>query len=108
MRFFYKAVLEVNRANADVLDSDAESTETSGTEGEEGTTPGDGNPDEADNGRIKGTVWLSCVKAVSDLTKYDWEKVFRMSAMEFFVFLKFNNYLVLKEERKMKQIMKKK
>lgn len=31
-----------------------------------------------------------------------------MSAMEFFVFLKFHNYLVLKEERKMQQIMKKK
>ena len=45
---------------------------------------------------------------MSDLTKYDWEKVFRMSALEFFVFLKFHNYLVAKEEREMKKIMKKK
>ena len=48
------------------------------------------------------------MKAVSDLTKYDWEKVFRMSALEFFVFLKLHNYLVAKEEREMKKIMKKK
>ena len=47
------------------------------------------------------------MKAVSDLTKYNWREVFQMSALEFFVFLKFHNYLVAKEEREMKKIMKK-
>lgn len=45
---------------------------------------------------------------MSDLTKYDWEKVFRMSALEFFVFLKYVNYKRAKEEREMRKLMKRK
>jgi hypothetical protein len=46
------------------------------------------------------------VKAVSDLTRYDWEKTFKMSAMEFFVFLEFNNYLIRKQEAEIRKLQK--
>lgn len=49
-------------------------------------------------------LWLTCVQAVSDLTKYDWEKVFQMSAMEFFAFLSFVNYQRRKEQLEMQRI----
>jgi len=45
---------------------------------------------------------------VSDLTKYDWEKVFRMSAMEFFAFLQYSNYRVRREEARIKKLRRKK
>lgn len=44
---------------------------------------------------------------MSDLTKYDWEKVFRMSALEFFVFLKYFNYREAKKQRELQKMMKK-
>ena len=49
-------------------------------------------------------LWLTCVQAVSDLTKYDWEKVFKMSALEFFAFLSFVNYQRRKEQLEMQRI----
>lgn len=45
---------------------------------------------------------------MSDLTKYDWEKVFRMSAMEFFTFLQYHNYKVRKQDQEIKKITKRK
>ena len=107
MQFFYEAVLEVNKANEDVLDSDDEGPKASGTEGEEGDAGGDGDTDGADNGRVSGTVWLGAVDAVSDLTKYNWREVFQMSAMEFFVFLKYHNYKMRKQELQIKKMYKK-
>lgn len=44
---------------------------------------------------------------MSDLTKYNWKQVFDMSALEFFVFLKYVNYKRAKEERELKKLMKK-
>lgn len=44
------------------------------------------------------------MEAVSDLTKYDWEKVFKMSAMEFFVFLSYENYKRRKQAAEIKKI----
>lgn len=107
MQFFYEAVLEVNKANEDVLDSDDEGPKASGTEGEEGDAGGDGDTDGADNGRVSGTVWLSAVEAVSDLTKYNWREVFQMSALEFFTFLRYVNYKRVKEQRELRKLMKK-
>ena len=49
-------------------------------------------------------IWLSAVEAVSDLTKFDWEKTFRMSAMEFFAFLQYSNYKVRKQEEAIRKI----
>lgn len=53
-------------------------------------------------------IWLSAVQAVSDLTKYDWEKVFRMSVMEFFSFLAFYNYQQKKREQEIKKMNRRK
>ena len=47
------------------------------------------------------TTWLSFVEAVSDLTKYDWEKTFAMSIMEFFAFLSYVNYKRTIEQKKL-------
>ena len=99
-------MLEINQTNEDVLRSNAESGKTSSTERREGDGGSNEDTVEPGDGRIRGTVWLSCVEAVSDLTKYDWEKVFRMSAMEFFVFLAYHNYKVKKQEQEIKKIRK--
>lgn len=100
-------MLEINRTNSDVLESDAEGPEISSTEGQEGDGGSDGNPDGPDTGRVNGTVWLSAVEAVSDLTKYNWKQVFDMSALEFFVFLRYVNYKRVKEQRELRKLMKK-
>ena len=107
MQFFYEAVLEVNRENADVLEDDASLAETDSTERQEGTGGGDGDTDEVNSGRVSGTVWLSAVEAVSDLTKYNWREVFQMSALEFFTFLRYVNYKRAKEQRELRKLMKK-
>jgi hypothetical protein len=48
------------------------------------------------------------VKAVSDYTKYDWEKVFRMSAMEFFAFIAYIDFDRRREEQKIRSMRKRK
>ena len=107
MRFFYWAVSQVNTANGDVLESGNKAEKNDGTEGTEGDAESPGDTDKADNGRISGRVWLDCIRAVSDMTHYDWEKTFRMSVMEFFTFLAYVNYTRRKEEMQIKKLYKK-
>lgn len=44
---------------------------------------------------------------MSDLTKYDWEKTFRMSAVEFFAFLTYVNYKRTLENRRIEEFRRK-
>lgn len=106
MQFFYEAVLEVNKTHQGTLNPDAESGTAESTEKGEGSNQGDGDTGGTDTGRIRATVWLDAVYAVSDLTKYDWQKVFEMSAMEFFVFLSYSNYRVRRQEAEIRKIQK--
>lgn len=52
-------------------------------------------------------MWLDAVRAVSEYTRYDWEKIFRMSAMEFFAFLAYVNFDKRREERRIRSIGRK-
>jgi len=48
-------------------------------------------------------VWLSIVKRVSDMTKFDWEKVFNLNVYEFFNYLSFCISYSRKEEEELKK-----
>lgn len=45
---------------------------------------------------------------MKDLTGYDFEKVFRMSALEFFAYIAYLNFDTLRKQRQIKKSMKKK
>lgn len=77
-------------------------------EGGQGNDESLGDSDEAVPGPNKSYVWLDAVKAVSEYTRYDWEKIFRMSAMEFFAFIAYINFDRRREERRIKAMQKKK
>lgn len=79
-----------------------------GKEEGQGNDEGPGTGNEADNGQVGLHIWLSAVEAVSDLTKYDWEKTFKMSAMEFFAFLQYYNYKTRKQEAAIRKLRMKK
>lgn len=81
--------------------------ETDSTEKGEGDGEGDSVGDEVNGGRIGLDVWLSLVEAISDLTKYDWEKVFKMSALEFFAFLSYVKMKRLREKREIEEFRRK-
>ena len=99
-------MLAVNKTHQGTLEPDAEGTKAESTGKSEGKDSDDGNPNGDNSGRVRATVWLSAVKAVSDLTKYNWKQVFEMSALEFFVFLEFNNYLIRKQEAEIRKLQK--
>ena len=50
---------------------------------------------------------MALVEAVSDLTKYDFEKVFKMQAVEFFAFVAYCRWKQEREKRGMEAINKK-
>ena len=51
---------------------------------------------------------MDAIKAVSDLTRYDFEKVYNMAAVEFFAYIQYINFDRKREERRIKSLMKKK
>lgn len=73
------------------------------TEGTEGMDKGDEPANETDDGRTSMRTWLSLVEAISDLTKYDWEKTFKMCVVEFFSFLSYVNYKRKKQEQEIRE-----
>lgn len=105
---FYEAVAFINRQSQDALTPDDKGTEDDSTEKGQGDTESPGNTDEADAGRVKGYVWIDSIRAVKDLTGYDFEKVFRMSALEFFAYIAYLNFDTLRKQRQIKKSMKKK
>lgn len=43
--------------------------------------------------------WLECINAVSEITRLNWSQVFEITALEFFAYLAFYNYMKRKEQR---------
>lgn len=50
---------------------------------------------------------MDCTKAVAKLTRYDFERVFRMPVMEFFAYLAYINFDNRRQEREIRKITKK-
>lgn len=66
----------------------------------------DGETDDGPDSANKIYVWISLVEAVSELTKYDFEKVFNMEAVEFFSFVSYCRFKADKERKRMEAINK--
>lgn len=49
-------------------------------------------------------VWLACAEAVAELTRFDFNQVFSMPAMEFFTYLSYINYKRRKQDAELKKI----
>lgn len=47
------------------------------------------------------------MKAVADLTRFDFERVFNMPVMEFFAYVAYVNFDIRRQENKMRQINRK-
>ena len=92
----------INKTYAIPDGGEDEDNEVDGAEEGEGTGEGSG---ESDSG-VKAYVWISLVEAVSDLTKYDFEKVFQMPAIEFFTFMNYAKYKSERERRRIEAINK--
>ena len=52
-------------------------------------------------------IWLACAEAVAELTRFNFERVFRMPVMEFLAYLAFVNYKRRKEEQELAKINRK-
>lgn len=90
----------VNEANADVLGiADYRSALDDKGQGNEGIAENGGEEDSA----TKLYTWINLVNAVSELTRYDFDKVFGMPAMEFFTYVTYLKYKQKKEEQKLRQ-----
>ena len=99
---------QIIQAFPDVLISSDNNKEDNGKKEGEGNVEGDGVGNEVNGGRIKLHIWLGLVEAVSDLTKYDFQKTFAMSVMEFFAFISYINYKRTKERLEIEKFRKKK
>lgn len=73
---------------------------------EEGKENGTGETGNGADTANKIYVWISLVEAVSELTKYDFEKVFNMEAIEFFSFVTYCRFKAEKEKRRIEALNK--
>ena len=71
-------------------------------EGDEGTGEAGNGADSTD----KIYVWINLVEAVSELTKYDFEMVFNMEAIEFFAYVAYCRFKAERERKRMEAINK--
>ena len=106
MRFFYQKVQEINDLDRDVLKGDDEGEKDAGTEGDKGDVESVGGGDEPVSGRRKLYVWIDCVKAVSDLTGFDFGQVFAMGITEFLAYLAYVNFDRRREEMRIRKMRK--
>ena len=106
-RFFYQTVRAVNSADQDVLQVDDAVEKTDGEEGGPGDAESPGDTDEPDTRRGNLHVWLDAVAAVSDMTKFNWNEVYRMPVIEFFAYIAYVNYRRRKEEQELAKINRK-
>ena len=75
-----------------------EEDQESGDDGEVGE---DGEGGTTETGQFNTFNWLYQIKKVSDLTKYDWGKVWDMNVYEFFNYLQFDMEYRKMEEREL-------
>ena len=59
--------------------------------GDDGEVQEDGEGDSTETGQFNTFNWLYQIKKVSDLTKYDWGKVWDMNIYLFLNYLQFDN-----------------
>ena len=81
--------------------------EADGDKGGEGNDKGDGDTDEPDARPNKLYIWIDCVKAVSELTRFDFERVYRMPVVEFFSYIAYYNFDGRRRERELQKINRK-
>ena len=87
------------------MDDEVENTD--GKEGGEGAVEGDGDTAEPGDGRTKLYVWLDCARAVAELTRYDFTRVFNMPVVEFFAYIAYINFDQRRKEAELKKINRK-
>ena len=91
----------------DVLQMDNAVEKTDGKEGGEGNDESDGAATEPDTGRNKLYIFLDCAKAVAELTRFNFERVFRMPVIEFFAYVAYVNFDTRRRERELQKINRK-
>lgn len=69
--------------------------------GDDGEVREDGEGTTTETGQFNTFNWLYQIKKVSDLTKYDWGKVWDMNVYEFFNYLQFDMEYRKMEEREL-------
>ena len=69
--------------------------------GDDGETGEDGEGSTTETGQFNTFNWLYQIKKVSDLTKYDWGKVWDMNIYEFLNYLQFDMEYRKWEEREL-------
>ena len=70
--------------------------------GDDGEVREDGEGSTTETGQFNTFNWLYQIKKVSDLTKYDWGKVWDMNIYEFLNYLQFDMEYRKWEERELK------
>lgn len=71
-------------------------------QGDDGETGEDGEGTTTETGQFNTFNWLFQIKKVSDLTKYDWGKVWDMQIFEFLNYLQFDMEYRKMEERELR------
>ena len=69
--------------------------------GDDGEVREDGEGTTTETGQFNTFNWLYQIKKVSDLTKYDWGKIWDMNVYEFFNYLQFDMEYRKMEEREL-------
>ena len=69
--------------------------------GDDGEVREEGEGTTTETGQFNTFNWLYQIKKVSDLTKYDWGKVWDMNVYEFFNYLQFDMEYRKMEEREL-------
>lgn len=80
------------------MQASGEEDQESGDDGEVGE---DGEGSTTETGQFNTFNWLYQIKKVSDLTKYDWGKVWDMQIFEFLNYLQFDMEYRKMEEREL-------
>lgn len=91
----------------DVLKVEVKDDGNDGKKGGQGDVKGDADTAEHDNGPTSLRVWISLVEAVSELTRYDFEKVYSIPVVEFFTYVSYIKWREKKREQDLKKINKK-
>ena len=87
--------------NPAVLKGKNEGIINNGKQGTEGDSKADGENPYGNTGTPQFYNWLSLIRAVSDLTKWEFDKVLQRTAVEFFAFASF---VIYEKEREKKMI----
>lgn len=77
-------------------------------QGKETDAQGNAEPVEEPTGKRKLYIWLDCLKAVAELTNYNFSEIYEMPALEFFTYVRYVNFDRKRQEREIKKAQKRK